>query len=309
MTWMTSRNGSRPYLQHRTIVTDTICHGGIPGRKIIESLLCERSCAGSGPRPPTCGKTSSADRVLVQPAAMYCCSTPTRQMGGAWWRRDARRGPGRGGRECGHGRARMPGVPAEPTVVRLTPAWSASSSCDRPRCRRSWRSRWPSRMKVCGWAGRVIRRTGLRRGSCLAGSHSLDSNQTVHPACSSPVRPKSAGQLGDDQQAAPILLVILRGPFPGAALVGDFHPHAATVHFGTDAEMAAWFTGSAVDGGVRDQLREAQDGVVRSRVAVQYPGQELACLPDLRGSGGESTGPADQRGRGGLTHAFSRSFN
>lgn len=92
-------------------------------------------------------------------------------------------------------------------------------------------------------------------------------------------------------------------------MVGDFHPHAATVHFGADAEMAAWFTGSAVDGGVRGQLREAKDGVVRSRVTVQYPGQELACLPNLRGSGEESTGPADQRGRGGLTHALSRSFN
>ena len=72
--------------------------------------------------------------------------------------------------------------------------------------------------------------------------------------------------------------------------------------------MAAWFTRSAVEDGVRDQLGEAQDGVVRSWVAVRYAGQELACFPDLRGSGGESTGPADQRGRGGLTHAFSRSL-
>jgi hypothetical protein len=76
--------------------------------------------------------------------------------------------------------------------------------------------------------------------------------------------------MGHDEEAAPILLVFLRGPFSGAALVGDFHPHTATVHFGTDAEMAARFTGSAVDGGVRGQLREAKDGVVRSRVAVQY---------------------------------------
>jgi hypothetical protein len=89
------------------------------------------------------------------------------------------------------------------------------------------------------------------------------------------------------------------------ALVGDFHPDAATAHFGADAEMAAWFTGSAVEGGVRRQLREAKDGIVRSRVAVQYPRQELACLTDLRRSGGESTRPADQRGRGGLTHAIS----
>ena len=81
------------------------------------------------------------------------------------------------------------------------------------------------------------------------------------------------------------------------------------VHFSSDAEMAAWFAGTAVEGGVRGQLREAKDGVVHSRVAVQYPGKELASLPDLSSSGGESTGPADQRGRGGLTHAFSRSFN
>ena len=163
-------------------------------------------------------------------------------------------------------------------------------------------------MKVCGWAGRVHSRDGLRAALSwpVVTPH---SNQTVHPAWSSPLRPKSAGQLGDDEKAAPVLVVFVRGLRPGAALVGDFHPHAAAVHFDTDAEMAAGLAGAAVDGGVRDQLREAQDGVVRSRVAVQYPGQELACFPDLRGSGGESTGPADQRGRGGLTHAFSRSFN
>jgi hypothetical protein len=92
---------------------------------------------------------------------------------------------------------------------------------------------------------------------------------------------------------------------PRAALIGDFHPDMAAVPFDTDAEMAAGLAGVAVDGGVRRQLGEAKDGVVRSWVAVQYPGQELACLPDLRRSGGESTGPADQRGRGGLTHAFS----
>ena len=51
---------------------------------------------------------------------------------------------------------------------------------------------------------------------------------------------------------------------------------------------------------------ERQRTASSSRVAVQYPGQELARFPDLRGSGGESTGPADQRGRGGLAHAFSR---
>ena len=105
-----------------------------------------------------------------------------------------------------------------------------------------------------------------------------------------------------------MLAVVACGLFPRAALVADFYPDVAAARFGTDAEMAAWFTGSAVDGGVRGQLREAKDGVIRSRVAVQYPGQELACLPDLRRSGGEGTGPADQRGRGGLTHAFSRFF-
>ena len=47
--------------------------------------------------------------------------------------------------------------------------------------------------------------------------------------------------------------------------------------------------------GVRHQLGEAQDGVIRSLAAIQYPGQESACLPDLRCSGGESTEPADQR--------------
>jgi hypothetical protein len=65
-----ARRLREPDLHHRTIMTDTICHGGIPGRKIIESLLCERNCAGSGAESPTCGKTSSVDRVLVQPAAM-----------------------------------------------------------------------------------------------------------------------------------------------------------------------------------------------------------------------------------------------
>jgi hypothetical protein len=95
---------------------------------------------------------------------------------------------------------------------------------------------------------------------------------------------------------------------PRAALVGYFHPDAAAAPFDTDAEMAAGLAGVAVEAGVRGQLREAKDGIVRGRVAVQYPGQELACLPYLRRSGGESTGPADQRGRGGLTHAFSRSF-
>jgi hypothetical protein len=115
--------------------------------------------------------------------------------------------------------------------------------------------------------------------------------------------------LDDNEKAPPVLVVMRLRLRPRTALVGDFHPDMAAVPFDTDAEMAARLAGAAVDGGVRYQLGEAKDGIVRSRVTAQYPGQELASLPDLRGSGGESTGPADQRGRGGLTHAFSRSFN
>ena len=95
---------------------------------------------------------------------------------------------------------------------------------------------------------------------------------------------------------------------PRAALVGDFYPDMTAVPFDTDAEMAAALAGSTVDSGVRHQLGEAQDGAVRGLAAIQYPGQEWASLPDLCRSGGESTGPADQRGRGGLTHTYSRSF-
>jgi hypothetical protein len=95
--------------------------------------------------------------------------------------------------------------------------------------------------------------------------------------------------LGDDEKAPPVLVVMRLRLRPRAALVGDFHPDAAVVPFDTDAEMATGLAGVAVDGGVRHQLGEAQDGVVRSLAAVQYPGQESACLPDLRGSGGEST--------------------
>ena len=44
--------------------------------------------------------------------------------------------------------------------------------------------------------------------------------------------------------------------------------------FDTDEKMAAVLAGVAVDGGVSHQLGEAQDGVVRSLAAIQYPGQD-----------------------------------
>ena len=134
-------------------------------------------------------------------------------------------------------------------------------------------------------------RDGLRAGAAAAGGHP-HSNQTVHPAWSSPVRP-SAGQLGHDQQAAPIPLVVLCGPFPGAALVGDFHPDATSVHFGADAEMAAWFTGSAV--GWRSS--PAQRGTGRHR---PWPGGH----PVTRSGTGVPPGSAPQwRGKHGTSRS------
>jgi len=62
-------------------------------------------------------------------------------------------------------------------VVRLIPARSASPSCDRPRWRRSCRSRWPSRTVVHGWVAILfpLARTGAsgipgRLGWLLTGS-------------------------------------------------------------------------------------------------------------------------------------------
>ena len=92
-----------------------------------------------------------------------------------------------------------------------------------------------------------------------------------------------------------MLAVVACGLFPGAALVADFHPHMAAADFSSYPELAARLAGTAVHGGVRDQLREAQDGVIGGRVAIQNPGQELPSFPDLLRSGGESARPRDQR--------------
>jgi hypothetical protein len=70
---------------------------------------------------------------------------------------------------------------------------------------------------------------------------------------------------------------------PGSALVGHFHSQMAAAQLDADAEVTVGLSGSAVHGGVRDQLGQAEDGVGGGRAAVQYGGQELACLPHLRG--------------------------
>ena len=86
-------------------------------------------------------------------------------------------------RQGAHGRRS-----SRPTVVTLTPARSASSSCDRPRCLRSWRSRWPSRMNVCGWPagagspsgpGPVVRRREVTRPR----SRTRPSTRCARPRC------------------------------------------------------------------------------------------------------------------------------
>ena len=69
-----------------------------------------------------------------------------------------------------------------------------------------------------------------------------------------------------------MLAVVGCGLFPGAALVADFHSHMAPADFSPYTELAARLAGSAVHGGVRDQLREAQDRVIGGRVAIQNPG-------------------------------------
>ena len=92
-----------------------------------------------------------------------------------------------------------------------------------------------------------------------------------------------------------MLAVIVCGPLPGAALVADLHPHMAAPYFSSYTELAARLAGPAVHGDVRDQLRQAKDGVIGGRVAIQNPGQELPSCVDLLRNGGESAGPRDQR--------------
>ena len=76
---------------------------------------------------------------------------------GSWrgWPPVPRRARQRGGRGCDRGTVSSGCRSSRATVVRLTPARSASFSWDRPCCRRSWRSRWPSSMTIHDRAGGV----------------------------------------------------------------------------------------------------------------------------------------------------------
>ena len=77
-------------------------------------------------------------------------------------------------------------------------------------------------------------------------------------------------------------------------MVGDFHSQMAAVQLDADVEVTVGLSGSAVHGGVGNQLRQTEDGIDGGWAAVQYGGQELARFPHLRRNGRKGTRPHER---------------